>query len=316
MAPDEPSRDRHGQPPDSRGLLIAVAAYLLWGAFPLYFALLEAAQPLEIVAHRVAWTFVFCLAGIAALRTWDAVRGVLRNRRLLAALVVAGALVAVNWLIYVWAVLNDHVVDAALGYFVNPLATVTLAVLVLHERLRPAQKIALVVGAAAVVVIAVGNAQLPWVALLLALTFSLYSLAKNRVGAHVGPLVGLATETALLAPISAGYLMWLQVVGAGTFTGHGGTHTALLVATGAVTAVPLLLFAAAAGRIPLSMLGLIQYLTPVIQFSIGVWINHEVMPPARWAGFALVWVALVVLTVDSLRAARPASALVEPEPVG
>ena len=289
---------------DSRGLLIAVSAYLLWGAFPLYFALLKAAQPLEIVAHRVAWTFVFCLVGIALLRGWGQLRAVFANRRLLTALVGAGVLVTLNWLIYVWAVLNDHVVDAALGYFVNPLATVTLAVLVLHERLRPAQKVALAVGAVAVVVIAVGNGQVPWVALLLALTFSLYSLAKNRVGGHVSPMVGLATETALLTPIAVAYLAWLQVIGVGTLMSHGVGHTLALVSTGAVTAIPLLLFAAAAGRIPLSMLGLIQYLTPVIQFAIGVWINHEVMPPARWIGFALVWVALVVLTADSLRGHR------------
>lgn len=301
---------------DSRGLLIAVSAYLLWGAFPLYFALLKAAQPLEIVAHRVAWTFVFCLVGIAVLRGWSQLRAVFANRRLFTALVGAGVLVTVNWLIYVWAVLNDHVVDAALGYFVNPLATVTLAVLVLHERLRPAQTVALAVGAAAVVVIAVGNGQVPWVALLLALTFSLYSLAKNRVGGHVTPLVGLATETALLTPIAGVYLAWLQVIGVGTLVSHGVGHTLALVSTGAVTAIPLLLFAAAAGRIPLSMLGLIQYLTPVIQFGIGVWINHEVMPPARWIGFGLVWVALVVLTGDSLRAARPATSAAAPEAIG
>ena len=306
------------QPPqlDSRGLLIAVSAYLLWGAFPLYFALLKAAQPLEIVAHRVAWTFVFCLVGIAVLRGWAHLRAVFANRRLLTALVGAGALVTLNWLIYVWAVLNDHVVDAALGYFVNPLATVTLAVLVLREKLRPAQKVALAVGAVAVVVIAVGNGQVPWVALLLALTFSLYSLAKNRVGGHVTPMVGLATETALLTPIAVAYLAWLQSIGVGTLVSHGGGHTLALVSTGAVTAIPLLLFAAAAGRIPLSMLGLIQYLTPVIQFAIGVWINHEVMQPARWIGFGLVWVALVVLTADSLRAARPATPAAAPEVIG
>ncbi len=292
---------------DSSGLLIAFSAYALWGAFPLYFALLSAAQPLEIVAHRVVWTFVFCLVGIALLGGWREVRTLMGDRRLGGTLVGAGLLVAANWLIYVWAVLNGHVVDAALGYFVNPLATVTLAVVVLHERLRPAQKVALVVAAAAVVVIAVGNGQVPWAALALALTFSLYSLAKNKVGGRVTPLAGLVGETAILSPIAAAFLVWLQAFGIGTLSSHGVGHTLALVSTGAVTAIPLLLFAAAASRIPLSMLGLIQYLTPVVQFAIGVWINHEVMPPSRWVGFALVWVALVVLTVDSLRAARPSA---------
>jgi chloramphenicol-sensitive protein RarD len=300
------------EPVDTRGILIALAAYLLWGAFPIYFKLLDAAGPLEIVGHRVVWSFVFCLLGVVAWRALPEFRAVLRNRRLRTGLMLAGILVTANWLIYVWGVLNDHIVDTALGYFINPLFTVTLAVLVLHERLRPAQWVAVGIGAAAVIVIAVGYGRVPWVALALAVTFGLYGLAKNRFGGKVSPLVGLTVETSALAPIALAYLLWLQVTGASSFTGHGGLHAALLASAGIVTAIPLLLFAEAAGRIPLSMMGLIQYLTPTFQFAFGVWVNHESMPLPRWIGFGLVWAALVVLTVDSLRAARQRPVLVEP----
>lgn len=297
---------------DSRGVLIAVSAYLLWGAFPLYFKQIDIAGPVEIIGHRVLWSFVFCLLGVVALRALPEFRAVLRNPRLRSGLMLAGVLVTVNWLVYVWGVVNDHIVDTALGYFINPLFTVMLAVLVLHERLRPTQWVAVGIGAVAVIVIAVGYGQIPWVALVLAVSFGLYGLVKNRVGGRVSPLVGLTVETAPLAPIALGYLVWLQVTGSGTFTGHGGLHTTLLASAGVITAVPLLLFAEASGRIPLSMMGLIQYLTPVIQFSFGVWVNHEVMPPPRWIGFGLVWLALVLLSVDSLRFSRQRPILVEP----
>ncbi|MGC3954865.1 MAG: EamA family transporter RarD [Propionicimonas sp.] len=293
-------------------MLIAVSAYLLWGAFPLYFKQIDIAGPVEIIGHRVLWSFVFCLLGVVALRALPEFRAVLCNPRLRSGLMLAGVLVTVNWLVYVWGVVNDHIVDTALGYFINPLFTVMLAVLVLHERLRPTQWVAVGIGTVAVIVIAVGYGQIPWVALVLAVSFGLYGLVKNRVGGRVSPLVGLTVETAPLAPIALGYLVWLQVTGSGTFTGHGGLHTTLLASAGVITAVPLLLFAEASGRIPLSMMGLIQYLTPVIQFSFGVWVNHEVMPPPRWIGFGLVWLALVLLSVDSLRFSRQRPILVEP----
>ncbi|MCW5953787.1 MAG: EamA family transporter RarD [Propionibacteriaceae bacterium] len=298
---------------DSRGVLLALAAYGLWGVFPFYFMLIGAAGPLEIVGHRVVWSLVFCLIGVLAWRALPEFRAVLRSPRLRTGLVLAGVLVSVNWLVYVWGVLNDHIVDTALGYFINPLFTVTLAVLVLRERLRPAQWAAVGIGAVAVIVIAIGYGRVPWVALALATSFGLYGLAKNRVGGKVSPLVGLTVETGGLTPVALGYLIWLQVTATGTFTSHGPAHALLLAGAGIVTAVPLLLFAGAASRIPLSMMGLIQYVAPVIQFAIGVWVNHEVMPMPRWIGFGLVWVALVVLTVDSLRAARPRPLLVEPE---
>lgn len=297
---------------DTRGLVLAFSAYLLWGAFPFYFHLLAAAGPLEIIGHRIFWSFLFCIVGVLLVREWGHLRDVIRTPRLFWGLAAAGVLVSVNWLVYVWGVLNDHIVDASLGYFINPLFTVALAVLVLGERLRTAQKVAVGIALVAVVVIAVGYGQFPWVALTLAVTFGLYGLVKKQVGGTVSPLVGLTVETALLSPFALGYLLWLQFTGGSAYLANGPGLTIALTLAGAVTAVPLLMFAAASGRIPLSMMGLIQYLTPCIQFSIGVWIMNEAMPPSRWIGFGLVWVALVLLTIDSLRASRRPT-LVEPE---
>ena len=304
--------DPQQAPLDRRGLLLAFSAYLLWGAFPLYFHLLAAAGPVEIIGHRIFWSFLFCLVGVLVWREWGHLRTVVSTPRLFWGLAGAGVLVSVNWLIYVWGVLNNHIVDAALGYFINPLFTVALAVLVLRERLRTVQKVAVGVGLLAVVVIAVGFGQFPWVALSLAVTFGTYGLVKKQVGGTVSPLVGLTVETAVLTPLAFGYLLWLQLTGSSAYLAHGPGLTVALTLAGAITAVPLLLFAAASGRIPLSMMGLIQYLTPCIQFSIGVWVTHEAMPPSRWIGFGLVWVALVLLTVDSLRAARRPT-MIEPE---
>ncbi|HOC13906.1 MAG TPA: EamA family transporter RarD [Propionicimonas sp.] len=299
---------------DSRGLLLAFLAYLLWGAFPLYFHLLSAADPVEIIGHRLVWTNVFCLAGVLVWREWTHLRAVVADRKLFWRLTLAGVLVSANWLIYVWGVLNNHIVDAALGYFINPLFTVALAVFVLGEKLRRAQLVAVAIGILAVVVIAVGYGQIPWVALSLAVTFGIYGLVKKQVGGRVSPLVGLTVETTMLAPVALAYLVWLQASGHGAYLAHGPGLTVALTLAGAVTAIPLLMFAAASSRIPLSMMGFIQYLTPVIQFALGVWVNHEEMPLARWLGFGLVWLAVVVLTVDGVRAARRPD-IIEPEVV-
>jgi len=286
------------------GFAAGIAAYSLWGVFPLYFPLLEPAGAVEIIAHRVVWSLVVCLVALLATRSWGAFVATLRDRRAFGLLTLAAALLAVNWLVYVVAVLSDRVVDASLGYFINPLVTVALAVALLGERLRPVQWVALGFGAAAVVVITVGYGRLPWIALTLALSFGLYGLLKNRVGRSVEALPGLATETLALAPLSLGYLLVLQWQGTGSFTTHGAWHAAALASAGLVTAVPLLLFGSAARRLPLSVVGMLQYLTPVLQFLIGVLVFHEVMPPARWWGFALVWVALVLLSADALRHSR------------
>jgi len=287
--------------PASRGVLLGFAAYGLWGVFPLYFQLLAPAGAWEILAHRAVWTCLFAAAGVAVARQWGNVKSVLARPRVVATLAAGGVVVAANWGIYVWAVISDHVVDSSLGYYINPLVTVALAVTVLHERLRRLQIVALAIGALAVIVLVAAYRQVPWVALGLAVTFAVYSLIKNRVGRYAQPLVSLSIETSVLVPFAIGFLIYLQTTGRSTFVNHGPLHMWLLVTTGIVTAVPLLFFAAAARRIPLSTLGLIQYITPTAGLLIGVLIDHEAMRPARWIGFALIWCALIALSLDAFR---------------
>ena len=291
---------------DRWGLPLGVGAFLIWGGMPLFFPLLEPARPFEIIAHRVVWSLIFCLLLLAVTRSFGAYRTALRNPRTLGVLAVASALIVTNWTVYVYGVLTGHVLDTALGYFINPLLTVLLGVVVLRERLRPAQWVALGFGAAAVVVISTGVGGLPWIALTLACSFGTYSLVKNRVGRSVGALPGLAVETTVATPFAVAYLAWLVAQGTSTFGAHGVGHALLLAASGVITGLPLLLFSAAARRLPLSVVGMLQYLGPALQFLFGLLVFHEHMPPARWVGFGLVWVALVVLTVDGTRAARAA----------
>lgn len=306
-AGDAPSPGRA----DRAGLALGLSCYLLWGAFPLYFRLLDQASATEIVAHRAVWSLGFCLLALVLMRSVRQFGEVLRRPAMVAQLAVAAVLVASNWLVYVYGVNSGRTVDAALGYFINPLVTVLLAVLVLRERLRPLQWVASGIGAAAVVVIAVGYGELPWIALTLAVTFGLYGLAKNRVGRTVGALPGLAVETTVLFPVAVAYLVWLGVTGAGTFGAAGPDrvpYMLLLLAAGPLTAVPLLLFGAAARRLPLSVVGMLQYLTPVLQLLVGVLVFHEPMPPERWAGFVLVWLAIALLTLDGWRHRPPGRA--------
>ncbi|GIG19555.1 protein RarD [Cellulomonas chitinilytica] len=291
-------------PLDRLGLGTGIGAYVLWGALPLYFPLLQPAGAVEIIAHRVVWSLLFCLVLLSVTRTWGSFRTTLRDARTMRLLALAGVLLAVNWLAFVIGVLTDRVVDAALGYFINPLVTVGLAVLVLRERVRPVQWVALGFGAAAVVVITAGYGRLPWIALTVAASFGIYGLVKNRVGRSVEAVPGLAAETLVLAPVALGYLVVTGIQGTGTFGTEGAGHAVLLASAGVVTAVPLLLFSAAARRLPLTAIGLLQYITPVLQFLIGVVVLHEQMPPARWWGFGLVWTALVILTVDGMRSSR------------
>ncbi len=289
---------------DPRGLANGVSAYLLWGVLPLYFTLLVPAGPVEIIAHRVLWSLVFCAVVLTVGRAWGAFAAVFRSGRTIGVLGLAAVLLAVNWLTFVYGTLSGHVVDAALGYFINPIVTVALAVLVLRERLRRLQWIALGFSVLAVVVITVGVGRLPWVALTLAFSFGIYGLLKNRVGRSVGAAPSLAVETLVLAPVAAGYLLWLNLAGEATFGSSGAGQAWALVGTGVITALPLLFFGEAARRLPLSVVGMLQYLAPILQFLIGVTVLHETMPPARWWGFGLVWVALVLLTVDGVRAGR------------
>jgi chloramphenicol-sensitive protein RarD len=287
-----------------RGVPYGLAGYGLWGVFPLYFHLLRRSGAVEVVVHRVLWSLLVCLTIVAVRREWGQVRAALRDRRHRTLLAAAALVLSLNWGIYVFAVESGHVVEASLGYFVNPLVTVLLGVSVLHERLQRTQWVAVAVAAAGVVVLTVAAGRPPWIALSLALSFGSYGLIKNRVGAATGALAGLTTETVILAPPAAVLLVWLELTGRGHFTADSPRQGLLLAGTAVVTAVPLLLFAAAARRVPLSTLGLMQYLTPVMQLLCGVLLLGESMSGGRWLGFGLVWLALLLLTVQSLRASR------------
>jgi chloramphenicol-sensitive protein RarD len=289
-----------GVSPLRKGFAAGVAAYLLWGLFPLYWPLLEPAAPVEILAHRIAWSLVFVAAALALARGVRQLAGL--GGRTVALLALAAVLVSTNWGVFIYAVNSEHVVEASLGYVDNPLVTVALAVAVLREHLRPRQRLAIAIAAVAVVVLALDYGRPPWIALTLASSFALYGLVKKRAG--VDGLPSLAVETALLFVPATAYLVWLGTAGDGTFGAEGAGHAALLVGAGVVTAVPLALFGAAAIRIPLASVGLLQYLTPTLQFLIGVLVYGEAMPASRLAGFALVWVALAVFTLDALRALR------------
>jgi chloramphenicol-sensitive protein RarD len=287
-----------------RGIAFGFGAYLLWGIFPLYFRLLDRSGAFEILLHRVLWSLLLCLVLIAIGRSWTQLRAVLRSGRQTTFLGAAALAVALNWGVYIYAVNSGQVIEASLGYFINPLVTVALGVLVLRERLRVAQWVAVGVGVLAVLVLTVDYGHVPVIALTLAGSFGMYGLLKNRVGADVGAVAGLTTETLVLAPIAAIALAVLSVNGDSTFAENPPWQAVLLISTGLITVGPLLLFASAARRVPLTTIGLLQYLTPVLQLLCGVLLLDEHMPLSRWAGFALVWSALAILTVDSLRTAR------------
>ncbi|MFG3495504.1 EamA family transporter RarD [Streptomyces sp. NPDC047928] len=271
----------------------------MWGLVPLFWPLLKPSGAVEILAHRMVWSLAVVALALLALRRWGWVRELLREPRKLGLIAVAATVITVNWGLYIWAVNTGQVVEASLGYFINPLVTIAMGVLLLKERLRPAQWAAVGTGAAAVVVLAVGYGRPPWISLTLAFSFAVYGLVKKKV--NIGGLESLAAETAIQFLPALAYLLWLASRGTATFGGSGAGHGALLAATGLVTAVPLVCFGAAAIRVPLSTLGLLQYLAPVFQFSLGVLYFHEAMPPERWAGFSLVWLALTILTWDALR---------------
>ena len=296
------------------GLAFAASAYVLWGFLPLYFSTLAPAGAIEIVAWRVVLSLVFCAALLTVTRGWAALLTIVRDRRTMLIMGAAGVFILINWLVYVFAALSGHVVEAALGYFTNPIVTVLLGVIVLRERLRPMQWTAIGISALAVLVLAVNYGKFPWIALALAFSFGLYGFIKKQVGGRVDAISGLTIETAWLTPV-AGIVLVVIAVNGDLVMGTAGTaHTVLLLLAGGITAIPLLLFAAAARRLPLAYLGLTQYLAPVIQFLIGVFIFREDMPFARWLGFALVWIALVVLTIDMFRSNR-AARRAAPEPL-
>ncbi|MGD9955530.1 MAG: EamA family transporter RarD [Candidatus Nanopelagicales bacterium] len=282
------------------GLLLGIGAYTLWGLFPLYFPLLEPATPLEVLAHRFVWSFVFLALIMTVTRSWSRMHDVVRNRRVMLMLIAATVLISINWGTYIWAVNNDHVVEASLGYFINPLVVVLTGTLLLGERLRPMQWTAVGIAAVAVAVLTLGYGAVPWVALALAFSWAGYGLVKKLAG--VDPVASLAVETAYGTPFALAYILVLQAQGALAFGHASPGNTLLLMMTGVVTAIPLVLFGAATNRVPLSTIGVLQYLTPSLQFLLGVTVFGEQMPPARWVGFGIVWLALVVFTWDSLRA--------------
>lgn len=289
-----------------QGFLFGVLAYVLWGAFPLYWPLLEPSGAVEILAHRVVWSVLTMAVVVAATSRMAQLRSLLLNVRARRLLTVAAVTIALNWGTYIYGVNNHRVVETSLGYFINPLVTVLLAVVVLGERLRPAQWVALGIGAVAVLAIAIEYGRPPWIALILAFSFGTYGLVKKQ--ADVDAVESLTFETIVLAPIALGYLIWLGIDGHQHFTHHGLGHATLIMTTGIVTAVPLLCFGAAAIRVPMTTLGLLQYLAPIFQFLLGVFALHEHMTAMRWLGFGLVWLALAIFTADALRNPRTVNA--------
>jgi len=273
----------------------------MWGLFPLYWPLLEPANPLEIVSHRAVWTLVFCLIVLALNKQIRTTLSVMKNPKTMAALLLSTILVSINWITYIWAVNHGHVVEAALGYYINPLIIIAFGVILLREKMRPLQWVAVAIAAVGVLVLTIDYGRLPWVAISLALSWGSYGLVKKKL--NLGALEGLAIETLISFIPYVGYLIYLGSHGTGQF-GHKPLLTILLISAGAVTAIPLLLFNGSTTRLPYSTIGLLQYITPTIQFSLGVWLRHEDMPTARWVGFIVIWFALAALGTDLVRSSR------------
>ncbi|MTA81291.1 MAG: EamA family transporter RarD [Actinobacteria bacterium] len=286
------------------GIAYAFGAYALWGLFPLYFLSIRDTNPFEIVSYRIIFSLLFCALVIAAIRKWGRFAEIFRSKRTIVMLGLASAVIYLNWQIFVAAVVAGHVVESSLGYFMNPILTVILGVVVLRERLRPLQWVAVSISFIAVLVLTFGGSGVPWVSLGLAITFGLYGLIKKRVGRNVDPLSGLMIESMWMTPIAvAQWLVVSSMVGVTAFT-HGVPYALWIMAAGPITAIPLMMFAAATRRIPLTAIGLIQYSTPIFSFVFGVFVLKEPMPQARWAGFFIVWISLVILVVDMLRHAK------------
>jgi len=281
-----------------RGVWFAVAAYTLWGVFPIYIKWLQSVPAVEILAHRMVWSLVFVTVLLTIQHHWAWVRLVIARPAMLGRFVVTASVVTMNWGVYIWAINSNRVVDASLGYFINPLVNVLLGALLLGERMRPAQWAAVAVAASGVLWLTVQAGTLPWIGLTLAVSFGTYGLLRKT--ATLGALEGLTLETALLFPLAFGYLVWLALHQQNTFVEASASMRWLLVAAGPVTAVPLLLFAAGARRIPFTLLGLLQYIGPSLQLLLGVWLYQEPFAPAKAAGYALIWAALALYTAESL----------------
>lgn len=297
------------KPGNVRGgdLAIGLATYAIWGFFPLYFILLRGIDPMEILIHRVLWASAVMLVGLTLVGQWSSLRTSLVDGRTLRRLFLASVFIGVVWFFYGYGALTGRAVDVALGYFICPLITVTLAVLIQGERLRPAQWISVAFGTSAVVVVAIGYGTFPWIACVIAIAFGFYSLVKNQIGPDVKAVAGMTIESVFLLPAVGMLLVWMNTKQQTTFMVDGPDWTDLwLILSGPMTVLPLLLFAMAASRLPLSLLGNLQYLNPVLQLLAAVIFLQEAMPPARWAGFVLVWVALMCLVLDAYRVRRAA----------
>ena len=285
----------------STGVLLGVAGYLFWGMFPLYFALLDSVSPIEIVAHRIIWSLIVVLLVLIVGKQWRAFTSAFSRRNVII-LGSAAIFLSINWLVYVYAVTTNQVVQASLGYFVNPLISVAMGVLILKEKLRKTQWIAVGIAIVAVAVLTIASGSLPWIALTLGLSFATYGLLKKF--ANLPSLHSLGIETAVLVPIAMVILGIAIVNGSESFVLDGPKITFLLIMLGPVTAIPLLAFGGASTRIPLSTLGVLQYITPIAQFFLGVFVFQEIMSTGRWIGFTLVWISLVIFTVDMYRHTR------------
>ena len=287
------------------GILSAASAFLCWGLFPLYFHAIGEVPPLQILAHRMLWSLLFLVIVLTVRRQW-AWLNLVRQPRVFGSFIVSALLLSVNWLIYIWAVNNGHVIESSLGYFITPLVNIMIGYLLLKERLRPAQWVAVAVAALGVAWLTWQAGTVPWVSLALALSFGGYGLMRKT--ARLGALEGLSFETMVLFPVAAAYVAWLTVHGQNAFlTTDSNSTRLLLMAAGPITAIPLLLFAAGARQIPLSVLGLLQYLSPTLQFLLGVWMFHEAFSPDRLVGFVLIWLALALFAAEGLLR-RPSSA--------
>ncbi|CAH0163527.1 hypothetical protein SRABI83_01010 [Arthrobacter sp. Bi83] len=286
------------------GVLFGIGAYGLWGLLPLYFFVLHPAGAVEIVANRVVWSLLFCALLITVTRAWRVLGAAFRDRSVLGTLAIAAGLIAVNWLTYTYGVTTGQAVEASLGYFINPLVSVLLGVFVLKETLRPLQWAAVGIGFIAVGVLTVSYGKLPWIALTLAISFGLYGFVKKRVGPRVDAITSLSMETIVLTPLAAATMIFLGVSGGASLASNGAGHFWLLAASGIITAVPLLFFGASARRLPMTTIGLLQYFAPVLQFIVALAVFRETMTLDRWIGFGVVWLALLLLTVDMLATAR------------
>lgn len=284
------------------GLLLGLGAYLAWGVLPLYFKAIAEVDPVEIVAHRIVWSLVFLVALVTLWRRWPAIRAAVTTGKVLLTLMLTAALIGVNWLVFIHAVISGHVLEGSLGYYLNPLVNVLLGVAVLKEKLTRAQLFATLLAAAGVAVLAAGAGSGLWISLTLAATFALYGFLRKV--APVDSLEGLSVETALLTPLAAGWLVWLHVEGRLSFGDFGFGIDLLLVLGGAVTAIPLLLFTAAARRLPYSTLGFLQYIAPSLQFLLAVLAFGEALTPAHIICFGAIWTALAMFSFEGVRAAR------------